>query len=65
MWDDVFIENNSVWWIRECVFEIECYVLSRTVGGDWGMLSLFALQSLLGWWYVLSEKIEYMLLSHV
>ena len=46
-------------------FEIECYVLSRTVGGDWGMLSLFALQSLLGWWYVLSEKIEDMLLSHV
>ena len=32
-WDDVFVENNSVWWIRECVFEIVCCVLSRVVWG--------------------------------
>ena len=38
MWDDVFIENNSVWWIRECVFEMECYVLSRAVGGDFAWM---------------------------
>ena len=54
-WDDIFIENNSVWWICEFAFEIVFYVLSCAVGGDWGMLSLFVLQSLREWWYVMGE----------
>ena len=45
MWDDVFVENNIVWWIRDCVFEKECYVLNRVLG-----------VILRGWWYVLYEK---------
>ena len=24
VWDEVFVKINNVWWIRDCVFEIEC-----------------------------------------
>ena len=40
MWDDDFIKNNSVWWICDCVFEIECYVLPRAVGGDFTWMAV-------------------------